>query len=71
MPNMSYCRFANTSEDLEDCLSSLEYGETISNSEATAGKKMFRQFLSFCHDAGIIQSYNFEMVELLFRNLQE
>ncbi|MBO4913613.1 MAG: hypothetical protein J5449_00260 [Oscillospiraceae bacterium] len=71
MSNMSYCRFTNTRDDLEDCLSSLEYEETVSESEAIAGKKMFRRFLSFCRDADIIQSYDYEMVEHLFQNLQE
>ena len=71
MSNMSYCRFTNTHDDLEDCLSSLENEETVSESEAIAGKMMFRRFLSFCRDADIIQTYDYEMVEHLFQNLQE
>ena len=27
MPNMSYCRFENTSMDLRDCLDAIECGE--------------------------------------------
>ena len=27
MSNMSYCRFENTSRDLEDCISAIENGE--------------------------------------------
>lgn len=28
MSNMSYCRFENTSDDLQDCLSAIYNGET-------------------------------------------
>ncbi len=28
MPNMSYCRFENTTRDMADCLHAIEYGET-------------------------------------------
>ena len=28
MANMSYCRFENTTKDMEDCLHAIEYGET-------------------------------------------
>ena len=28
MPNMSYCRFENTANDLRDCVEALQNGET-------------------------------------------
>ena len=28
MPNMSYCRFENTVNDMQDCLYAIEYDET-------------------------------------------
>ena len=28
MPNMSYCRFENTVNDMKDCLYAIEYDET-------------------------------------------
>jgi hypothetical protein len=28
MPNMSYCRFENTTRDMQDCIHAIEYGET-------------------------------------------
>ncbi|MBE6070285.1 MAG: hypothetical protein E7211_21725 [Clostridium lundense] len=71
MSNMSYCRFINTRDDLEDCLSSIESGEKISELEAIAGRMMFQRFLPFCRDAEIIQSYDGEMVKQLFQELQE
>jgi len=33
MSNMSYCRFENTSRDLEDCVDALENNETENLSE--------------------------------------
>lgn len=71
MSNMSYCRFTNTRDDVEDCLSSIECEERVSEFEAAAGRKMFRRFLSFCRDADIIQSYDVEMIDQMFRRLQE
>ena len=71
MSNMSYCRFTNTRDNVEDCLSSIECEESVSEFEAAAGKQMFRRFLSFCRDADIIQSYDSEMIEQMFCRLQE
>lgn len=33
MPNMSYCRFENTVNDMQDCLHAIEYRETNSLSD--------------------------------------
>lgn len=70
MSNMSYCRFQNTSGDLEDCLAAIQSaydgGYPISAEERAAGKRMFRRFLSFCRDADIIENYNNEALEELF-----
>jgi|TARA_R100000656_G_scaffold598_1_gene992 hypothetical protein len=43
MPNMSYCRFENTTRDIQDCLDAIEDGDTreLSRYEATA----LREFL--------------------------
>ena len=71
MSNMSYCRFTNTSSDLEDCLDSLRRDERMSDFEARAGRSMFREFLTFCHDYDIIEGYNGEMVDALFNGLQK
>ena len=55
MANMSYCRFRNTEMDLSDCLESLRYQEELSNDEFNACRKMFRKFIDFCLDEGIIE----------------
>lgn len=38
MPNMSYCRFENTTKDMEDCINAIEEGDTkeLSRYEASA-----------------------------------
>lgn len=70
--NMSYCRFTNTSADLSDCLDTIRRGdERLSNFEAAAGKRMFREFLTFCRDYDIIDSYDGEILDDLFNELQE
>lgn len=55
MANMSYCRFNNTKIDLDDCLDALREGETLSESEFNKCKQMFRNFVSFLEDEGIIE----------------
>lgn len=55
MANMSYCRFNNTKIDLDDCLDTLREGETLSESEFNKCKQMFRNFVSFLEDEGIIE----------------
>ena len=55
MANMSYCRFRNTAMDLDDCLEALEYKEELSKEEFNACRKMFRRFIEFCLDEGIIE----------------
>lgn len=65
MANMSYCRFHNTNLDLGDCLDALECGETLSNNEFIACQDMFRRFIDFCCNEGIIEDENGELDEKL------
>lgn len=72
MPNMSYCRFTNTSADLGDCLDTIRRGdEKLSDFEAEAGKKMFLEFLTFCRDYDIIDSFDGEAVDAIFQETTE
>ena len=71
MANMSYCRFHNTRLDLGDCLDALTDGEHLSSSEKQAGRHLFDDFLSFCVDQGIIDSFDSEEVEILFGRLEQ
>lgn len=55
MANMSYCRFRNTSSDLDDCLEALNNGESLSEEEYRACTSMFQDFIEFCVDNDIIE----------------
>ena len=54
MPNMSYCRFENTTRDMADCLHAIEYGET--NELSTYEQNALEDFLSLAKD--IVQLEN-------------
>ena len=58
MPNMSYCRFENTSQDLNDCL------EAISNEEYadlnTYEETGLRDLIQFCKE---ILEYEDEIID--------
>lgn len=66
MSNMSYCRFTNTSRDLDDCLDALADGKELSQYEAREGKAMFKGFLKFCKDNWIIDDFDAEAIDNLF-----
>ena len=48
MANMSYCRFENTTKDMQDCLYAIEEGDTrdLSRYEASA----LREFLALANE---------------------
>ena len=69
MANMSYCRFRNTGQALEDCLTALdpnENGYEISTEEEQAGIAMFGRFLEYCIENEIISDYNVVRVSGVF-----
>ena len=70
MPNMSYCRFTNTWSDLNGCLDAICNDERLSGLEVRAGINMFKEFLDFCRDHGIISGYDVETVETLLKGLK-
>lgn len=71
MSNMSYCRFTNTRFDLADCLQALREEVSLSGFEVAAGKSMFREFLTFCRDADIIDDFDHERINNLFNERKE
>ena len=71
MANMSYCRFENTCADLEDCLQALRCEEELSDYEAQAAKKMFRQMMEFCKEMEIIESYDEDAITCMVDSLSE
>lgn len=59
MPNMSYCRFHNTSMDVEDCFSALrgEYDNyLISKEEIAKANRMLKSMLNFLTDNDLIDT---------------
>lgn len=66
---MSYCRFQNTRSDMEDCLDALREEKRLGSDEARAGRWMLDDILSYCRDAGIIDSYDGQMLEAVFERL--
>ena len=71
MANMSYCRFTNTSRDLEDCLDALTDREDLSNWEARAGRAMFKSFLQFCKDNWIIGDFDEQAIDDMFDAVEQ
>ena len=70
MSNMSYCRFRNTSGDVAVCLDSIRQNRMLDSSEAGFGRRMFKEFLTFCRDYDIIDEYDSEVIDELFDGLQ-
>lgn len=60
MANMSYCRFENTTRDMQDCINAIEEGETteLSRYEASA----LREFLDL---ADVIKEYEPDIEAIL------
>lgn len=54
MVNMSYCRFYNTNLALNECLEALGEGDSLSKGEFTACKRLFKNFIEFCCNEGIV-----------------
>ena len=71
MSNMSYCRFRNTRGDLSVCLDTIQCGESLSEEECIAGKRMFSEFLTFCRDWDIIDEFDGERISEIFDDLKE
>jgi sulfur relay (sulfurtransferase) complex TusBCD TusD component (DsrE family) len=57
MSNMSYCRFQNTASDLSDCIEALQYRDISSSEEKRAAKRMLTEFIEFCEDEGLVETY--------------
>ena len=59
MPNMSYCRFENTVNDMQDCIYAIEEGDTseLSSSEVRA----LEEFLDLAREITNLE-YNIEQI---------
>mgnify|MGYP001001368613 FL=1 len=61
--NMSYCRFRNTAKALDECLEVLREEDIENREDRFAAKEMFRTFLKFCREFGIIDEFDDEHIE--------
>ena len=52
MPNMSYCRFRNTSEDLQDCLNHIDEVDDLNQEEKEAREKLIELCVQIADDYG-------------------
>lgn len=63
MANMSYCRFANTRIDVEDCIETLREaewsGETISEDEIGYCRMMFDTIIDYLDEEGLLDTDDF------------
>ena len=55
MSNMSYCRFENTANDMEDCIEALEESgwnldEMIENASSPYEARAMQKFVDLCRD---------------------
>lgn len=64
MANMSYCRFANTRIDVEDCIETLreaEWGEErISEDEIGYCRMMFDTIIDYLDEEGLIDEFDWD-----------
>ena len=65
MSNMSYCRFNNTVNDLEDCRDALDSGEISSQEE----KKKAKRLIEICKE--IADNYDDDYVDSIKTDEEE
>lgn len=61
--NMSYCRFRNTAVALNECLEALHEEDIETREDRFTAKEMFRTFLRFCCEYGIIDEFDDDQLE--------
>lgn len=62
MPNMSYCRFQNTANDLRGCLDSINDVESMSDSELIARERLINLCADIIEEVG--HEVNVQLVEV-------
>lgn len=63
MSNMSYCRFENTLENIQDCIGALENRTIHSITEREIAKYLLTEILKFCQDEGIIDRFDLIVID--------
>lgn len=62
MANMDYCKFHNTSLDMDQCLSALDEGQKTSTRECEIAESMFERILGTMMDLGIVDEYDGDLL---------
>lgn len=64
MANMTYCRFANTRTDVEDCIDTLREAEwseeRISEDEIGYCRMMFDNIIDYLDEEGLINEFDWD-----------
>lgn len=71
MSNMSYCRFENTLNDVDDCIDALNHREITSTRELSCAKALLSRVLKFCYNEGIIDRYDNVTLDEVVNNCKE
>ena len=71
MANMAYCRWNNTSIDVEDCFEAFYNGDEMSAEEIRCAKKMVRGMCEFLLDNGVIEDYDYTNLMERFDDMEE
>ena len=62
MANMDYCKFSNTSTDIDQCLRAIEDGQKTSAYECEKAEHMFSEVLVTMADLGIIEEWDEDLL---------
>lgn len=71
MANMDYCKFHNTSIDMEQCLRAFEEGLKTSERECEIAEFMFEEILHTLMDLGIVDDYDGEVLHDCCQEMNE
>lgn len=71
MANMSYCRWSNTSMDVNDCFEAFNNGDEMSAEEIRCAKNMIDDMCVFLLNNGVIEGYDYDNLFEQFDGLLE
>lgn len=69
--NMDYCKFENTSNDMNACLWAFEEGQKTSERECEKAEYMFERILGTMMDLGIIDDYDSDLLHDFCQEMNE
>lgn len=57
MPNMGYCKFQNTFNDLKECIDAIQNREEISSTERYYAEQLIMSMYQFLRDEYVIETH--------------